>query len=219
MADNIPVILRKMENWQEWRKLKRVDLIQHRESIAAEDHRNWSKNITTSLEQAFPHLQRCIVGFCWPYRGEYDPRPAMNFLCAKGATLGLPEIPEDLGLLQFRRWWPEAPMRVGPYAIPVPDNTELLTVDALIIPLVGFDQQGYRLGYGGGYFDRMLASATPRPLTIGVAFEILRLDSVHPQPHDIAMNFIVTEAGIYRVTDLGLVAISNDECAAEHPLK
>jgi 5-formyltetrahydrofolate cyclo-ligase len=65
----------------------------------------------------------------------------------------------------------------------------------------------------------MLASKTPRPLTIGVAFEILRLDSVHPQPHDIAMDLVVTEAEIYRVTDLGLVPISNDECAADHPLK
>ena len=219
MVDDIPVILGKMKNWQEWRKLKRAELMRHRESITANDHRSWSEGITTSLEQAFPQLQRCTVGFCWPYRGEYDPRPAMNFLCAKGATLALPEIPEDGGLLQFRRWWPEAPMRVGAYAIPVPDNTELLTVDAIIIPLVGFDQQGYRLGYGGGYFDRMLASKTPPPLIIGVAFEILRLDSIHPQPHDIAMDLVVTEAGIYRVTDLGLVPISNGQCAAEHPLK
>jgi 5,10-methenyltetrahydrofolate synthetase len=219
MANNIPVILMKMKDWQEWRKLKRAELMQYRESITAEDHRAWSGVITTTLEQSFLQLQRSIVGFCWPYRGECDPRPAMNFLHAKGATLALPEISGDDGLLQFRKWWPEAPMRMGAYAIPVPDNTELLTVDAIIIPLVGFDQQGYRLGYGGGYFDRMLATAAPRPLTIGIAFENLRLDSVHPQPHDIAMNFIVTEARIYRVTDLGLVAISSDECAAEHPLK
>ncbi|MEK7768225.1 MAG: 5-formyltetrahydrofolate cyclo-ligase, partial [Pseudomonadota bacterium] len=75
------------------------------------------------------------------------------------------------------------------------------------------------LRYGGGYFDRTLAAIDPRPLTIGVAFEILRLDSVHPQPHDIAMDFIVTEAGIYRVTAGGSVAISREECAAEHALK
>ena len=143
----------------------------------------------------------------------------MNFLRAHGATLALPEVQENSAPLRFRQWWPEALMKSGAYAIPVPDNTETVTVGAIIMPMVGFDQQGYRLGYGGGYFDRTLAAIDPRPLTIGVAFEILRLDSVHPQPHDIAMDFIVTEAGIYRVTATGLTLISNRECAVEHALK
>ena len=208
-----------MENWQEWRKQQRAELMARREAIAAEDHRRWSTAITASLEQGFPLLQKNIVGFCWPYRGEYDPQPAMNFLHVHGATLALPEVLENGAPLRFRQWWPEAPMKTGAYAIPVPDNTEVMTVGAIIMPLVGFDQQGYRLGYGGGYFDRTLAATDPRPLTIGVAFEILRLDSVHPQPHDIAMDFIVTEAGIYRVTAGGSVAISREECAAEHALK
>jgi 5-formyltetrahydrofolate cyclo-ligase len=60
-----------------------------------------------------------------------------------------------------------------------------------------------------------LIAITPRPLTIGVAFEILRVHSVHPQPHDIPMDFIVTEAGIYRVVAGGLILISPEECAAE----
>jgi 5-formyltetrahydrofolate cyclo-ligase len=208
-----------MENWQEWRKQQRAELIARREAVAAEDHRRWSAAITASLEQRFPLLQKNIVGFCWPYRAEYDPRPAMNFLRAHGAMLALPEVLENGAPLRFRRWWPEAPMKSGAYAIPVPDNTEVVTVGAIIMPMVGFDQQGYRLGYGGGYFDRTLAAIAPRPLTIGVAFEILRLDSVHPQSHDIAMDFIVTEAGIYQVTATGPTLISREECAVEHALK
>lgn len=208
-----------MKNWQEWRKQRRAELMARREAITVEDHHRWSAAISASLEQGFPLLQKNVVGFCWPYRGEYDLRPAMNFLRVHGATLALPEVLENGMPLRFRRWWPEAPMKTGAYAIPVPDNTEVMTVGAIIMPLVGFDQQGYRLGYGGGYFDRTLAAIDPRPLTIGVAFEVLRLDSVHPQPHDIAMDFVVTEAGIYRVTDGGLVAISNEECAAAHALK
>ena len=202
-----------MNNWQEWRARQRAELMARREAVAAEDHRRWSVAISATLEQGFPALRKGVVGFCWPYRGEYDPRPAMDFFREHGATLALPEIQDNGAPLRFRKWWPEAPMKTGAYAIPVPDNTELLTPGAVIMPMIGFDQQGYRLGYGGGYFDRTLAASRPRPLAVGVAFEILRLDSVHPQPHDIAMDFVVTEAGIYRVTTSGLILISTGECA------
>jgi 5-formyltetrahydrofolate cyclo-ligase len=84
--------------------------------------------------------------------------------------------------------------------------------------MIGFDNQGFRLGYGSGYFDRTLVAITPRPLAIGVAFETLRVESLHPQPHDVPMAFIVTEAGIYRSTMAGLDLISAEECAAENML-
>ena len=164
-------------------------------------------------------MQNSVVGFCWPHRGEYDPRPAMNYFREHGATLALPEIVNKHEALRFRKWWPEAPMKIGAYDIPVPDNTDPVTVGAVITPMIGFDQLGFRLGYGGGYFDRTLVAIVPRPLAIGVAFEILRLSSVHPQPHDIPMDFIVTEAGIYRVTRIGLDLISVEECAVENALK
>jgi 5-formyltetrahydrofolate cyclo-ligase len=80
--------------------------------------------------------------------------------------------------------------------------------------MIGFDQRGFRLGYGGGYFDRTLAAISPRPLAIGVAFEMARLPDLRPQPHDIPMDFIVTEAGIYRTTGTRLALISTEECAA-----
>lgn len=207
-----------MDNWQEWRKSQRTELMARREAVAAADCRRWSAAISAALEQGFPALRKGVVGFCWPYRGEYDPRPVMEFFRKHGATLALPEVvneAQDNGTpLRFRKWWPQAPMKTGAYAIPIPDNTELVTPDVVVMPMVGFDQQGYRLGYGGGYFDRTLAAIKPRPLAIGVAFEILRLDSVHPQPHDIAMDFVVTEAGIYRVTANNLQLISTGECAA-----
>jgi 5,10-methenyltetrahydrofolate synthetase len=140
----------------------------------------------------------------------------MNFISERGATLALPEVVNKNEPLRFRKWWRDAPMKIGAYGIPVPDNTELVTVDALIIPVIGFDEMGFRIGYGSGYFDRTLAAITPRPLAIGVGFEILRLNSVHPQRHDIPMDFIVTEAGIYRVTVTGLELVSAEECAAEN---
>ncbi|MGH8762016.1 MAG: 5-formyltetrahydrofolate cyclo-ligase, partial [Nitrosospira sp.] len=195
------------------------ELMARRELISKEEHRCWSMAITRSLEQGFPSLQKSAVGFCWPHRGEYDPRPAMDYLREHGATLALPEIVSKHEAMHFRKWWREAPMKIGAYAIPIPDNTNPVTVDAVIIPMIGFDRRGFRLGYGGGFFDRTLVAIDPKPLVIGVAFEILRLHSVHPQEHDIPMDFIVTEAGIYRVAVTGLELISIEECAAENPLK
>jgi 5-formyltetrahydrofolate cyclo-ligase len=208
-----------MHNWREWRKHQRTELMARRELISEEEHRCWSAAITYSLEQGFPSLQESVVGFCWPHRGEYDPRPATDYLRERGATLALPEIVNKHESLRFRKWWREAPMKIGAYDIPVPDNTDLVTVDAVIAPMIGFDQLGFRLGYGGGYFDRTLVAIDPSPLAIGVAFEILRLNNVHPQSHDIPMNFIVTETGIYRVTVTGLELISTEECAAENASK
>ena len=65
-------------------------------------------------------------------------------------------------------------------------------------PLVGFDRDCYRLGYGGGYFDRTLAALSPRPLAIGVGFELSQLETIHPQDFDIPMDLIVTEARVRR---------------------
>jgi 5-formyltetrahydrofolate cyclo-ligase len=204
-----------MDNWQEWRKQQRAELMVRRECVTEGEHRRWSTAITALLEQGFPSLQQNVVGFCWPHRGEYDPRPLMDFIRERGATLALPEVVNKQEPLCFRKWWPGAPMKRGAYDIPVPDNTCLVTAAALVIPMIGFDELGFRLGYGGGYFDRTLIAITPRPLAIGVAFEILRVHSAHSQPHDIPMDFIVTEAGIYRVAATGLMLISPEECAAE----
>jgi 5,10-methenyltetrahydrofolate synthetase len=202
-----------MGNWQEWRKHRRMELMAMREAITESDYQRWSLAITESLKQGFPLLRSSIVGFCWPHRGEYDPRPFMEFIHERGATLALPEVVNRHEALCFRKWWYEAPMKTGMYNIPVPDNTDLVRVGALVIPMIGFDKLGFRLGYGGGYFDRTLVAINPRPLAIGVAFEILRLENAHPQPHDIPMNFVVTEAGIHRVTAAGLERISAEMCA------
>jgi len=81
--------------------------------------------------------------------------------------------------------------------------------DALLIPMVGFDARGYRLGHGGGYFDRTLAALAPPPLKIGIAFELSRMATIRPQDHDIPMDFVVTEAGIHAVTSAGLELVTD----------
>ncbi len=208
-----------MDNWSEWRKHQRADLLTRRKAITKSAHHDWSMAISASLKQGFPILKEKNIGVYWPFCGEYDPRPVANHFKQYGARLALPEVVNKQQPLCFREWWQEAPIKEGVYGIPVPDNTQCMTINAVIIPMVGFDRQGYRLGYGSGYFDRTLATRNPRPLTIGIAFEIQRLDSVHPQPHDIAMHFIVTEAGIYQNINNILTAISIQECAIKSSLK
>jgi hypothetical protein len=88
----------------------------------------------------------------------------------------------------------------------------LLVPDAAIVPMNGYDAQGFRLGYGGGYFDRTLQALSPRPLAIGVAFEFARLPSIRPQPHDVPMDFVVTEAGIHVTSEAGMVRVSAGQC-------
>lgn len=205
-----------METWKEWRKKKRLELLACREAVTNNDRIQWSMKITSSLEHGFPILWKSTVGFYWPYRGEYDPHPAMSTLQIRGAVLALPQVENERKLLCFRRWWKEAPMKIGAYNIPVTDNTELVMVNAIIVPMLGFDTQGYRLGYGGGYYDRTITGINPSPLVIGVAFEILRLDNIYPRPHDVAMDFIVTEAGIYQVSKQGISTIATNKCALEN---
>jgi len=90
-------------------------------------------------------------------------------------------------------------MRPGIWDIPVPDEGDWVRPEVLLVPLLGFDLQGYRLGYGGGYYDRTLAAAMPSPpLAIGIGFEIGRLETIHPQPHDVPMDLIVTERQVFR---------------------
>jgi 5-formyltetrahydrofolate cyclo-ligase len=110
--------------------------------------------------------------------------------------------------LQFREWYPGAIVVKGAFGLPMPSETPVVRPQALLIPPVGFAAQGYRLGYGGGYFDRTLAALTPHPLKIGVAFDLSRIPTIRPQPHDVPMDFIVTESGIYHVASERLLPVS-----------
>lgn len=173
----------------------------------------WNRAMTAHLEQGFPSLRRIIVGYCWPYKGEFDARPFICKLQSQGARVALPAVVAPGRPLEFREWRPGVVMKAGRLGIPVPEATPVLVPDALLIPPVGFSEQGGRLGYGGGYFDRTLAALSPPPLKIGVAYELSRMPTIYPQPHDVAMDFIVTEAGIHAVEKDGLRLVDPVECA------
>ena len=110
----------------------------------------------------------------------------------------LPVVIAEHEALRFREWTPETPLAADRYGIPTPSAGDWLIPDLILLPLNGFDAAGYRLGYGGGYFDRTLAALSPRPLAVGVGFEINRVASIRPQPHDQRLDWIVTENGAFR---------------------
>jgi 5,10-methenyltetrahydrofolate synthetase len=187
-------------DWNEiraWRKTQRAVLVAKREALGATERRTFNERITSHLLASFDMPPESIVAFCWPYRAEFDPRFAVRRWREGGAVAALPEVVAKGAPMQFRKWWPGAPMRPGVYDIPVPDGTEIVLPDFAFVPMNGFDGCGYRLGYGGGFFDRTLAAVGSRVIAVGVSYEALRLDTIFPQPHDIAMDFVVTELGVY----------------------
>lgn len=154
----------------------------------------------------FRHLAGLVPGMLppggvfsayWPIKGEPDLRPLMFTLHEAGFRIALPVVETRFAPLVFRHWTPETRMERGDWNIPVPPADSLrLIPDVALAPLVGWDDAAFRLGYGGGYFDRTLAALTPAPLVIGVGFQAARLDTICPQPHDIPLDLIVTEAGV-----------------------
>ena len=192
-----------------WRKALRAELLAAREAIPLDVRRSRNETITRLLNAAFDVLAGSSIGFCWPFKGEPDTRFFLHEMRTRGSRSALPVVVEKKKPLEFREWWPGAPTTPGVFDLPIPQGTEIMRPRALLVPPVGFDAQGYRLGYGGGYFDRTLAALTPQPLKIGVAFEVSRIPTIHPQVYDIPMDFIVTENGIAQVMAGGLVAMDD----------
>ena len=173
----------------------RSEKIAARMALPAATHLRLSAELEAHLR---PLLQRWlppIIGYCWPIRGEFDCRPLVIDLLKQGVRACLPLVLAAGSAMKFREWKPESPMRVDRYGIQHPASGAILVPDLLLIPVNAFDRRGYRLGYGGGYFDRTLAALDPRPLAVGVGFELARVASTLPGAHDIALDAVVTEAG------------------------
>lgn len=193
--------MRDRGSWAEissWRRERRAALMAARNALSADEHRAIARAIDASLATGFPDLASRFVGFYWPIRREFDPLPLVRRLIAAGGRAALPVVMGKGMPLEFRAWHPGAKMAVGVYDIPYPADGPAVLPEALLVPLLGFDCACFRLGYGAGYYDRTLASFPVRPLAIGIGFEIGRLETIHPQPHDIPMDAVVSEAGIFR---------------------
>jgi 5-formyltetrahydrofolate cyclo-ligase len=178
-----------------WRKAERERLIALRQALPVAERQRCSVQIDAALRELLAERPG-ILGVYWPFRAEFDPRPLVDWAVASGRTVALPVVVDKKGPLEYRAWRPGEALVDGVWNIPVPEKRDIVTPALVLAPLVGFDDECYRLGYGGGYFDRTLAAVSPRPVAIGIGFEAQLLATIYPQSFDIPMDLIVTEAGI-----------------------
>jgi 5,10-methenyltetrahydrofolate synthetase len=141
------------------------------------------------------------IGAYWPIKGEFDPLPALYRWSEGGPEgierrIGLPVADRATGQLRFHVWYPGCPMELDAYDIPKPKDTEEFAPAILVVPCLGFGPGGVRLGYGGGFFDRTLASLTPRPMTVGVGFNHGFLPLLRSGPLDLPLDAMLTEDGV-----------------------
>jgi 5-formyltetrahydrofolate cyclo-ligase len=183
-------------DWKAWRRGERERLIALRLAMAPDELRRLTERIAALLDAALDLAPGTVVSFYWPIRGEPNLVPWAERLHARGIRPALPVVVEKARPMQFRPWAPGAKMVRGVWNIPMPaDETEVVP-EIVLAPLVGFDRRLYRLGYGGGFFDRTLAALDPKPTAVGAGYAATELPTVHPQPHDIAMDMVISEEGV-----------------------
>lgn len=178
-----------------WRKAERQRLIAARLGFSADERRQWSAMIAEGVAEAAGDFSGRIVSVYWPFRGEPDLRPLMDRVRAQGGEAALPVVIAKGQPLVFRTWKPGEALEKGVWDIPVPKAGHEVVPDIVLAPVVGFDGDLFRLGYGGGFFDRTLAAMTRKPLAIGVGYECARIATIFPQPHDVPMDAVVTPGG------------------------
>ena len=155
--------------------------------------------IAAHLEATLGDVAGRVVGAYQAIDGEPELGPMLNRLVASGARTALPVVVTGDRPLLFRSWAPGEALESGVRGIPVPrPDAAAVVPDMLVIPVVGFDSACHRLGHGGGFFDRTLAVLPHRPRLIGVGYSLAALTTIHPQPHDVAMDMVVTEEGVVR---------------------
>ncbi len=145
-----------------------------------------------------------VIGAYWPIKGEFDPLPALHRWKEDGELLDEPQ-PRRIGLpvvdklhktLKFHAWFPGCYMEEDAYGIPKPKDTEVIVPTLLFVPCVGYGTGGFRLGYGGGFYDRTLSTLEPRPYTVGLGFTNGFIAELEPEPHDIPLDAILNDNGV-----------------------
>ena len=145
-----------------------------------------------------------VIGAYWPIKGEFDPLPALHRWKEDGELIDQPQ-PRMIGLpvvdkvhksMTFHAWYPGCPMEEDAYGIPKPKDTEVIAPTLLFVACIGYAPGGYRLGYGGGFYDRLLATLRPRPFTVGLGYAPGFLPDFESASYDIPLDAILNENGV-----------------------
>ena len=167
-----------------------------------------------------------VIGAYWPIKGEFDPLPALyrwqedailsldsdsnmppvqantaqlateSIASRSPRKIGLPVVDKVQKTLVFHAWYPGCPMEEDAYGIPKPKDTEIVVPTLLFVPCVGYGPGGYRLGYGGGFYDRTLATLLPKPATVGLGYTQGWLPDLEPEAHDMALDALLNDNGV-----------------------
>lgn len=177
------------------RKELRQYLLAARQNLSTEEQTRIEASCLQHVQDYLNSVEPGIIGLYWPIKGEIDCLKLATSLVEAGWTLSVP-VMNEAKQLDFAIWTPETAMENGRWNIPVPIEKQWVHPSRFLVPLVGFDRQNYRLGYGGGYYDRTLAKIYQDVETIGIGMELGRSESIEPSDWDIPMNRIITEAGM-----------------------
>ena len=194
-------VARALADWaavKQWRRETRTELLARRGSLDPRARRLRGERAKDRLLAELDLGGYAVLGVYWPIRGEIDVLDVARRHIAAGGIAAVPVVTRKNAPVEFWRWQPGMKMQRGFWGIPVPATRAAVRPDALLIPLVGFDAAGFRLGYGGGYYDRTLAALVPRPPRVGIGYVESELPTIHPQAHDVPMSMIVTDERVYR---------------------
>jgi 5,10-methenyltetrahydrofolate synthetase len=179
------------------KKLLRRQLQAERQSLI--DRHQRSVHLQEVLRVWLVARSERTIGAYWPIKGEFDALPALYRWSEADdrRRIGLPVLDRGTKQLAFHVWYPGCPMEEDAYGIPKPKDTDRFDPQLLIVPCVGFGPRGLRLGYGGGFYDRTLASLVPRPVTVGIGYAHGFVPWLEPEPHDVPLDAMLTEEGLH----------------------
>jgi len=177
------------------RNALRKRLLTQRQALDGAERRVLSARIIAAVEARLDACRPDAIGAYWPMRGEVDVRPLMHRAHERGVTVALPQVVEPGLPLRFVRWTPQTSLHEDRRGALVTGAVEEVMPALLLVPCVGFDARRYRLGYGGGFYDRTLAARPVR--SWGLAYECNRIAAFEVQAHDLALDAIITEDAVY----------------------
>lgn len=181
----------------------RIDLRQRRDDYhKTHDVKASGQAILDNLISAAIVPSTAIIGSYWPVKSEVDVRPLLSHFCDRGHVCALPVVETLKKPLLFRKWYPGNLLISGSYNILTPDETALPAIPTiLLVPILGFDRYGHRLGHGEGYYDRTLESLRSHHsiIAIGIAFDCQEVDVIPRLDHDQPMNYIITPTRVIEI--------------------
>jgi 5-formyltetrahydrofolate cyclo-ligase len=158
-----------------------------------------SKAAAVHFFDGVPLKSGAVVAAYWPIRDELDIKPVLTRLMDDGQPVCLPVVLGDGLPLQLRLWQPGAALYPSGFGTLAPDElAPIVEPDVILMPLVGYDKHGTRLGYGGGYYDRTLGRISTKPMLLGFAFAHQEFDHSPRDSHDVPLDAVVTENGVTR---------------------